>query len=120
MYKEIYLYSRFEVKEAVKNGNDFFVEVLISPIDIIVNSEDDIMDAVNEFIDTANPDEYADQVAINDALGQLVVDVIKRNLSNLGYQDQRSVIVKVEMDAYGYYGLSKNAIGLLDQDMIAY
>lgn len=120
MYKELYLYSKFDVKEAVKNGNDFFVEVLISPIDIIINSEDDITDAVNEFIDTANPDEYADQVAVNDALGQLVVDVIKKNLSNLGYQDQRSVIVKVEMDAYGYYGLSKNAINLLDQDMIAY
>ncbi len=120
MYKEIYSHSKFEVKEAVKNEDDYNVEVLISPIDIIVNSEDDITDAVNEFIETANPDDYADEAAVNDALAQLVIDVIKGNMSNLGYQDQKSIIVKVEKDSSGYYGLADNAVSLLDQDMIAY
>ena len=120
MYKEIYNHSRFEVKEAVKNEDDYNVEVVISPIDIIVNSEDDITNAVNEFIETANPDDYADEAAVNDALAQLVIDVIKGNMSNLGYQDQKSVIVKVEKDASGYYGLADNAVSLLDQDIIAY
>ena len=59
MYHQIYSKSKFEVKEAVKNGDDFNVEVVISPIDVIVNSEDAISAAVDEFIANANADDYA-------------------------------------------------------------
>ena len=54
MYHQIYSKSKFEVKEAVKNGDDFNVEVVISPIDVIVNSEDAISAAVDEFIANAS------------------------------------------------------------------
>ena len=57
---------------------------------------------------------------VNDALAQLVVDVINENMPELGWQDQKSIIVKVEKDDAGYYGLSSDAISQLDQDMIAY
>ena len=57
---------------------------------------------------------------MNDALAQLVVDVINENMPELGWQDQKSIIVKVEKDDAGYYGLSSDAISQLDQDMIAY
>lgn len=120
MYKEIYQHSKFEVKEAVKNGDDYNVEVIISPIDVIVNSEDAITDAVNEFVANADPDDYTDEQYLNDVLAQLVIDVINDNMSNLGYQTDKSVIVKVEKDSAGYYGLSDDAISSLDQDMIAY
>ena len=53
MYHQIYSKSNLEVKEAVKNGDDFNVEVVISPIDVIVNSEDAINAAVDEFIANA-------------------------------------------------------------------
>lgn len=120
MYKVIYSHSKYEVKEAVKNGDDYNVEVLISPIDVIVNSEDAITAAVEEFVNTANPDDYTEDQMINDALVQIVVDVINSNMENLGYQDQKSVIVKVEKDADGYYGISDDAVSALDQDIIAY
>ena len=113
MYHQIYSKSKFEVKEAVKNGDDFNVEVVISPIDVIVNSEDAISAAVDEFIANANADDYADEQAVNDALAKLVVDTINGNMANLGYQT-------VEKDAQGYYGISDDAISALDQDMIAY
>ena len=86
MYHQIYSKSKFEVKEAVKNGDDFNVEVVISPIDVIVNSEDAISAAVDEFIANANADDYADEQAVNDALAKLVVDTINGNMANLGYQ----------------------------------
>lgn len=120
MYKQIYSKSKFEVKEAVKNGDDFNVEVVISPIDVIVNSEDAISAAVDEFVATANADDYADEQAVNDALAKLVIDTINANMSNLGYQAEKSIIIKVEKDAQGYYGISDDAISSLDQDMIAY
>ena len=120
MYKTIYQQSKFEVQEAVANGDDYNVEVLISPIDVIVNSEDDISAAVDEFVAAMDPADYADDRSMNDALAQLVVDVINENMPELGWQDQKSIIVKVEKDDAGYYGLSSDAISQLDQDMIAY
>ena len=120
MYKTIYQQSKFEVQEAVKNGDDYNVEVLISPIDVIVNSEEDISAAVDEFVAAADPADYPDDLSINDALARIVVDVINGNMPELGWQDQKSIIVKVEKDDAGYYGLSSDAISQLDQDMIAY
>ena len=120
MYKTIYQQSKFEVQEAVKNGDDYNVEVLISRIDVIVNSEEDISAAVDEFVAAADPADYPDDLSINDALARIVVDVINGNMPELGWQDQKSIIVKVEKDDAGYYGLSSDAISQLDQDMIAY
>ena len=96
MYKTIYQQSKFEVQEAVKNGDDYNVEVLISPIDVIVNSEEDISAAVDEFVAAADPADYPDDLSINDALARIVVDVINGNMPELGWQDQKSIIVKVE------------------------
>ena len=120
MYKQIYSKSKFEVKEAVKNGDDYNVEVVVSPIDVIVNSEEAISTAVDDFVANANPDDYTDEQVLNDDLAKLVIKVINDNMANLGYQAEKSIIVKVEKDAQGYYGISDDAIGLLDQDMIAY
>ncbi|HJC57379.1 MAG TPA: hypothetical protein H9700_08430 [Candidatus Eisenbergiella intestinipullorum] len=120
MYKEIYKQSKFEVQEAVKNGDDYNVEVLISPIDVIVNSEDDISTAVDEFVTSADPADYPDDLSLNDALARLVIGVIDQNMPDLGWLEQKSVIVKVEKDDAGYYGLSDDAVSQLDQDMIAY
>ena len=120
MYKQIYSKSKFEVKEAVKNGDDYNVEVVVSPIDVIVNSEEAISTAVDDFVANANPDDYTDEQVLNDDLAKLVIKVINDNMANLGYQAENSIIVKVEKDAQGYYGISDDAIGLLDQDMIAY
>ena len=120
MYKTIYQQSKFEVQEAIKNGDDYNVEVLISPIDVIVNSEEDISAAVDEFVAAADPADYPDDLSINDALARIVVDVINGNMPELGWQDQKSIIVKVEKDDAGYYGLSSDAISQLDQDIIAY
>ena len=94
--------------------------MLISPIDVIVNSEEDISAAVDEFVAAADPADYPDDLSINDALARIVVDVINGNMPELGWQDQKSIIVKVEKDDAGYYGLSSDAISQLDQDMIAY
>ena len=71
MYKTIYQQSKFEVQEAVKNGDDYNVEVLISPIDVIVNSEEDISAAVDEFVAAADPADYPDDLSINDALARI-------------------------------------------------
>ena len=72
MYKQIYSKSKFEVKDAVKNGDDFNVEVVVSPIDVIVNSEDAISTAVDDFVANANPDDYTDDQVLNDDLAKLL------------------------------------------------
>ena len=110
MYKQIYSKSKFEVKEAVKNGDDYNVEVVVSPIDVIVNSEEAISTAVDDFVANANPDDYTDEQVLNDDLAKLVIKVINDNMANLGYQAEKSIIVKVEKDAQGYYGISDDCL----------
>ena len=117
MYKQIYSKSKFEVKDAVKNGDDFNVEVVVSPIDVIVNSEDAISTAVDDFVANANPDDYTDDQVLNDDLAKLVIKVINDNMSNLGYQAEKSIIVKVEKQAVDE--LLKSLPGPLYQEITA-
>ena len=120
MYKNIYQQAKFDVQEATRDGDAYLVEVLISPIDIILNSENDIVAAIDEFAATADPTEYTDNQVLRDETAQIVIDTINRNMPNLGWLEEKSVIVKVEKDAAGYYGLSNDAVSMLDQEMIAY
>ena len=83
MYKQIYSKSKFEVKEAVKNGDDYNVEVVVSPIDVIVNSEEAISTAVDDFVANANPDDYTDEQVLNDDLAKLVIKVINLSLIHI-------------------------------------
>ena len=120
MYKNIYQQAKFDVQEATRDGDAYLVEVLISPIDIILNSENDIVAAIDEFAATADPTEYTDNQVLRDETAQIVIDTINRNMPDLGWMEEKSVIVKVEKDAAGYYGLSNDAVSMLDQEMIAY
>ena len=120
MYRQIYGRSKYEVLEAVSDGKDYLVEVQISPIDVITDSRADIDAAVEAFVLEAVPADYEDDRALNDALALLVVDVVTENLPDSGWQEPRSVIVKVEKGEDGYYRLDSTAISQLDQEIIAY
>lgn len=120
MYKEIYKAAKFDVKDAVKNGDDYNVEVVISPISLITDSEDEIIEKWEELNNTLNPDDYASNMEINDEYANAVISVIKKNMSNIGYGADKSVIVKVEKDTNGYYMISDDAMMNLDTEVIAY
>ena len=120
LYRTIYSRSRYEVLEAVPVRDGYQVEVQISPVDVIVNSDADINAAVGAFVLEMDPADYADDRSLNDALAELVVDVITENLPKLGWQDPKSVIVKVEKDGEGRYALGSDAVSSLDQEIISY
>ena len=120
MYRTIYSRSKYEVLEAVPDGDAYLVEVRISPIDVVVNSREDVNAAVGAFVLKTDPADYADDRSLNDALALMVADVLLENLPQSGWQEPRSVIVKAEKGEDGYYRLSGNAVSLLDQEIIAY
>ena len=41
-------------------------------------------------------------------------------MDNLGYEDQVSVMIMVEQDVDGYYGISSEAVSAIDQEIIRY
>ena len=102
------------------DGDAYLVEVRISPIDVVVNSREDVNAAVGAFVLKTDPADYADDRSLNDALALMVADVLLKNLPQSGWQEPRSVIVKAEKGEDGYYRLSGNAVSLLDQEIIAY
>ena len=120
MYRQIYQYSKFEVKEALKDGVDYQVEVLISPIDIISKNMDGLSELIDSFTETITEDNYSDEQEVYDAVMREIIAFIKDDMDNLGYEDQVSVMIMVEQDVDGYYGISSEAVSAIDQEIIRY
>ena len=49
-----------------------------------------------------------------------IIAFIKDDMDNLGYEDQVSVMIMVEQDVDGYYGISSEAVSAIDQEIIRY
>lgn len=120
LYQEIYKASRFEVSDAVAVGADYRVDVIVSPMDIFINSEKDILTEVETFFSSADPEKYEKQQKLNDEVAMIVVDTIRGNLSELGYQEPVTITVMVEINENGYYSIDNDALNQIGQLMIAY
>ena len=120
LYQEIYCHSKFKISDEVRTQDGYQVDVTVSPIDIIVNSEADIVKAVDEFSKSADPDVYADQGKLNDAVTMIIVETIRENLPELGYLEDVTTSVLVKKDAEGYYSIDSNTISKVDDAIIEY
>lgn len=120
LYQDIYSHSRYEVSDAVRVGENYQVEVTISPIDVIINSEADILNAVEEFTENADPAEYEDEQLLTDTIAGIAANTIRENLPELGYLESVTVTITIEKDTDGYYGVSGDTLSLVDSEVIAY
>lgn len=120
LYQEIYRHSRFEISDEVRTQDGYQVDVTVSPIDIIVNSEADILKAVDEFSKTADPEEYTDPGKLNDAVAMIMVETIREKLPELGYLEDITITVLVKKDAEGYYSIDSDTISQVDDAIIEY
>ena len=101
-------------------GADYRVDVIVSPMDIFINSEKDILTEVETFFSSADPEKYEKQQKLNDEVAMIVVDTIRGNLSELGYQEPVTITVMVEINENGYYSIDNDALNQIGQLMIAY
>lgn len=127
MYKEIYSHSKYEVQPAVKmDDTTFSVKVLIDPIDIMVQASEayDSYEPLNAFWDkyadadftTMSDEEYR---TYTNEYGAIMVQMVTELLPNLGYTEQKSQAIQVEI-VDGVASINEDDWGIFDSYVIEY
>lgn len=108
LYKEIYSHSKYEVLDAVKHDDgSYSVKVLVEPIDIMEQAynlyENDEYAPLNDFWAKYEDTDFSamtdeEYVAFSHEYGQLIVQLVKDQIPNLGYKEQQSLSIQVEND----------------------
>lgn len=131
LYKEIYSYSKYTVSAATKQDDKTYsVKVTVEPIDIFHLVADtlnggaaDDFNAQYDDVDVASmsDDEYDTFYAAYDAAwAQLIIDLTREKLPELGYLDSSSLLVQVAEDEDGLWGIPQSDFDNLDWLIIDY
>ena len=130
LYDEIYSHSNYEVEPSVRQRDgSYTVKVRIKPIDIMVQAielyENDgyqpLLDYFNEnsAIDwsTITEEEYW---ADTNRYGELVVDMVRSLLPELGYGEEKSQVIQVDETEDGYLQINGDDFAIFDEYVITY
>lgn len=129
LYKEIYSKSKYEVREAARmDENSYAVKVLVDPIDIMEQASDlyhsDEYEPLNTFwtkyaeadLNAMSEEEYW---AYTNEYGQVIVQMVKELLPELGYKEQKSQTIQVEL-VDDYWSINGDDFSVLDSYIIYY
>lgn len=127
LYREIYSHSKYEVQTAVEQEDgSYTVRVLVDPINVIQLAVDAYEDyePLNEFwakyADTdfgAMSDE--DYLAYTHEYGYLMVQLVRDQMPNLGYMEQKSQSIQVQ-EVDGVLSMNDDDWGIFDSYVIYY
>lgn len=97
---------KYEVQSAtVQDGSCYAVKVVVEPIDIMDQAETILMEEtyepINDFwekYETMDAESFTDDVYFTfvNEYGYLIVDLMEELLPNLGYMDEKSMIIQLE------------------------
>lgn len=129
LYQEIYRHSKYEVKEAARmDESSYAVKVLVDPIDIMEQATElyhsDEYEPLNTFWAKyaeadVNAMSDAEYWAYTNEYGQIIVQMVKELLPELGYKEQKSQTIQVEL-ADDYWSINSDDFGVLDSYIIYY
>ena len=124
LYKEIYAHSKYTITDATKaSDGGFTVTVQVEPIDImtqvIENDIDAYVDAFNARYDAGEFDEMTDEEYEEEWLSG-IIELVRGRLDQTGYLETKSIVVQVQIDEEGVYGLNEDDFGNLDMLIIDY
>lgn len=129
LYKEIYSHTKYEVKSAAKQDDESYsVKVLVEPINIMELASDVYESGEYEPLNAfwtkyANIDVNAmtDEEYMNytNEYGEVIVQLVKDQFPNLGYLEQRSQSIQVELvdDAWQ---INEDDFNIFDSYVISY
>lgn len=129
LYKEIYSKSKYEIQPATKQSDgSYTVKVLVDPIDIMEQAVDlytnDEYEPLNEFWDKYAETDFSvmsdeDYNAYTHEYGELVVQLVRDQLPNLGYKEQKSQAIQVEKTD-DVWSINADDWGIFDSYVIYY
>lgn len=130
LQEEIYSHAQYEVLPATEQADGTYaVKVNISPVNIHVLVDEDYYDAYDALyteygsIDTTNmsDEEYNSLMQeYYDAYNQMVIDLIKARMPEIGNEEETSVVIQVVQDTDGLYTPDDNGLASCDDLIITY
>lgn len=124
MYQEIYSHSKYEITDAGKaKDGGFTVTVQVEPIDIftlVMESDfDSYVDQFNARVNAGEFDAMSDDEFESEWL-RGVIALVESKMDQLGHLETKSIVVQVQRDEEGVYGLNEDDFGNLDMLIIDY
>ena len=126
LYKEIYAWSKYTVGEASKlDESTYAVKVVVSPLDIFVLVDEAFDEAMEPFytkyanvdISAMSDDEYN---AYDKEWADAVIALCREKLPEMGYLEDRSLVIQVTLDEDDYWVRSGDDFNSLDEIIIEY
>jgi len=124
MYKDIYIYSKYQVKPSVNQGNVYSIDIVVSPIDIIYNVvQEYIAGYIEDMNNSQESGEFKDltEEEYNEMYVLGIVEIVQNNIENLGYLADQTVTVRVGIDQEdGLYYIKDDDLAKIDECVIKY
>lgn len=123
MYKQIYSHSKYEIGETSKSGETYLVSLTVYPLDVIskfVNEDYETFYANMETRSNAGEFDAMSDAEFDEAWIVAILDAIAPRLDNVGYLEPETISVQIAKDSDGYYTITDNDFGRIDNMMIKY
>lgn len=109
IYMDIYAKASYEVKPAVKQDDGTLaVKVVIKPIDILSQVDDDFESYFADFVaryEEVDPETMSDEEFLDwyvntyaEDYYTTLIDLLESKVPTIGYLDEKSIVIQVEMD----------------------
>ena len=115
-YRDVYQKAKFKVRLKEKLEDGYEVEVVISPIDIFVKTNDD----VDAAFDTELSKEFATEAEVDENIAGAVLQVLNAAKGDIDYLEDQTVIVTIKKDEEGYWNFNDEDFNAVDTYIIAY
>lgn len=116
----IYQAAKYDVSESYKENGDYYVDVMIYPLDILSQSYDEILSYIEAFNKDVDAGVYNDvtKEVYNEKFASGIASILSANAENPEYKD--AVVVKALITDDGeYYSISADSLKEIDKAIIA-
>ena len=114
LIKEVYKKSKYEVSLAREiDENTYEVDIKISPLNVIKVVEEVLIKKLEEVNETQFKD-------MNNKWGQSIINILKENISNIGYFEDETVVVKITKNSDNIFGFEQDSLNKIDSKVIKY
>lgn len=116
--KEIYKHSKFTVSEAYADGDNYYVDVEITPMNFLNQAHGDVVEYINKFNDDVENGMYSNSTTTEyeEAFAMGLADILESHAAEMKYGEP--VKLKVLIDDNGkYYSISSDSIVDIENSM---
>ncbi len=122
LYKDVYKNAKYEVVKSTKSDDSYLVEVKFQPMDFIQKMNGDMQEYIDQFNARFDAGEFddLDEQAYEDEYAAGVLKLASKHKGNIGYEEEKTLVIKVQKDSDGVYFVSDDDYMNMDNLILTY